>query len=130
MHSATLEVFAVVVLSSCGFFKQLRKMQFGNRLMVKRDILFWYESWQMSRCIHNAYISLLEILKWNADRIIGVPNVTTFRGCLALNVSGHIMIAAVVKLVDFISFSHQTFNFFALCTIRESTPLGSQIICG
>ena len=87
MESATLEVFAVVVLSPSGFFKKLCKLEVGDRLMMKRNVILRHKCWQMSLCVHNANISLLEMLEWNVNWIIRVPIVTTIRGGLAVNIS-------------------------------------------
>ena len=100
-------------------------MELRNWLMMKWNFLLGNECWQMSSCIHNAYVSLLEILERNINRIIWVSDVTTFGGWLALNVSGQ---TATVELLCLLSFPHDPphllGHILSLSTIRILTSEG------
>lgn len=129
MQSATLEICAVIVLSPGGLLKQLRKLELWDRLMMKRDFISGHETWQMSRCVNNANISLLEMLEWNIDRIVRVPKVTTFgAGGPCLNIFGHVVGTATVELVSLLSFTHDSLHFLTGWIIRELNPASSQLI--
>ena len=119
MESATFEISAVVILSLCGFFKHLRKLELWDRLMMKRNFIFGHESWQMCRCVYNANVSLLEMLEWNINRIIGVSEVATFRGRPCLNIFRVDLRGATVELLGLLSFAHDSLHFL---TIRKLNP--------
>ena len=91
--------------------------------MVERYIFFGHERWKMIISIHNANLFLLEMLKRNINRIIWVPEVTTFVAFIGHFASsgvhggcsfGYVMLAATIKLCRLLPLAHDPLHFLTV----------------
>ena len=89
-------------------------MELWNRLMMKRYLLFGNECWKMSRLIDYADVSLLEVLEWHVDRVVGISDIAAFRDQFGIMVSrGHMGAASVtIEFVNLFSLAHHSSHLF------------------